>query len=105
MTPDGEVEELGGRGGGQGGGGEGRRDEASPAAVPAEGGGRNRVPIQSHAAHAALDLLRSQLRALLLLLDQPEGEGERETERWREKVKRGESKKREIERGRDGERK
>lgn len=60
------------RRGGQGGGGERGRHVAPPHAVPSaqRGGGKGRG-IQGHAADPALDLLRPQLCALLLLLDKP----------------------------------
>lgn len=63
-----------GRRGGQGGGSEGGGHVAPPHTLPApaQRGGGERVGVQGHAAHPALDLLRPQLSVLLLLLDQPE---------------------------------
>lgn len=63
------VSRAGRRWGGEGGGGEG----GSHVAPPAQGGWREGRSIQSHTADPALDLLRPQLCALLLFLDQPGG--------------------------------
>lgn len=66
----GGVSGAGGGGRGQGGGRDGGRDEAAARAVPPQGGRRDGGTVQSY-ADPALDLLGSQLRVLLLLLDQP----------------------------------
>lgn len=57
---------AGGRGGGQGGGG-GRGSDGGSVVVHAS----QVESLQADAGHAVLDLLRPQLRRLLLLLDQP----------------------------------
>lgn len=74
------VSRAGRRRRGQCGGGDGWRDEASSRRVSAQRGGGHRGTVQSH-ADTALDLLGSQLRVLLLLLDQS-GTGQGGTKRW-----------------------
>lgn len=68
----GGVTRAGRRGRRQGGGGEGRSNEGPATGVSSQRGRRNRRSVQSHAAHAALDLFSPQLCVLLLLLNQSE---------------------------------
>lgn len=77
---------AGGRGGGQGGGG-GRGSDGGSVVVHAS----QVEALQADAGHAVLDLLRPQLRRLLLLLDQPVerrvGGGARRTQWGKKKFK------------------